>query len=38
MKKLSTTIIIYVLGFIYDALVLSLSDTKTGSKVIIRML
>ena len=38
MKKPSIIIIIYVLGLIFGALVLSLSDAKTGSKAIIGML
>ena len=38
MKKSSITIIIYVLGLIFGALVLSLWDAKTGSKAIIGML
>ena len=35
MKKSSITIIIYVLGLIFGALVLSLSDAKTGAIAII---
>ena len=38
MKKSSITIIIYVFGLIFGALVLSLWDAKTGSKAIIGML
>ena len=38
MKKSSITIIIYVLGLIFGALVLSLSDAKTGTIAIIGMI
>ena len=38
MKKSSITIIIYVLGLIFGALVLSLSDAKTGVIAIIGMI
>ena len=38
MKKSSIAIIIYVLGLIFAALVLSLSDAKTGAIAIICMI
>ena len=38
MKKTSITIIVYVLGLILGALVLSLSDAKTGAIAIIGMI
>ena len=38
MKKSSIAIIIYVLGLIFGALVLSLSDAKTGAIAIIGMI
>ena len=38
MKKSSITIIIYVLGLIFGALVLCLSDAKTGAIAIIGMI
>ena len=38
MKKSSITIIVYVLGLIFGALVLSLSDAKTGTIAIIGMI
>ena len=38
MKKSSITIIIYVLGLIFGALFLSLSDAKTGAIAIIGMI
>ena len=38
MKKSSITIIVYVLGLIFAALVLSLSDAKTGPIAIIGMI
>ena len=38
MKKSLITIIIYVLGLIFGALVLSLSDAKTGAIAIIGMI
>ena len=38
MKKSLITIIIYVLGLIFGALVLSLSDAKTGAIAIICMI
>ena len=38
MKKSSITIIVYVLGLIFAALVLSLSDAKTGTIAIICMI
>ena len=38
MKKSSITIIIYVLGLIFGALVLGLSDAKTGVIAIIGMI
>ena len=38
MKKSSITIIVYVLALIFSALVLSLSDAKTGAIAIIGMI